>query len=120
MHAKIYVFNCLMVIDDFKCIWNCVQSTCMYNFGCHDIWLHDIFLKHPGDMGDNRSNLLNNYDILTYIQNQYVYSRFCLHEHNAGHRIQTSGKLLDLYLTRGPVTTWKIQVLLVLQNFYWT
>ena len=33
---------------------------------------------------------------------------------------QTSGKLLDLYRTGGPVTTWKIQVLLVLQNFYRT
>ena len=33
---------------------------------------------------------------------------------------QTSGKLLDLYWTGGPVTTWKIQVLLVLQNFYRT
>ena len=34
--------------------------------------------------------------------------------------VQTSGKLLDLYRTGGPVTTWKIQVLLVLQNFYRT
>ena len=31
---------------------------------------------------------------------------------------QASGKLLDLYWTIGPVTTRKIQVLLVLQNFY--
>ena len=31
---------------------------------------------------------------------------------------QTSGKLLDLYRTGGLVTTWKIQVLLVFQNFY--
>ena len=33
---------------------------------------------------------------------------------------QTSGKLLDLYQTKRPVTTWKIQVLPVLQNFYRT
>ena len=33
---------------------------------------------------------------------------------------QTSGKLLDLYRTGGLVATWKIQVLLVLQNFYRT
>ena len=31
---------------------------------------------------------------------------------------QTSWKLLDLYRTGELVTTWKIQVLLVLQNFY--
>ena len=36
------------------------------------------------------------------------------------HSLQTSGKFLDLYRTGGPVTTWKIQVLLVLQNFYRT
>ena len=35
-------------------------------------------------------------------------------------RKQTSGKLLDLYRTGGPVTTWKIQVLQVLQHFYRT
>ena len=34
--------------------------------------------------------------------------------------MQTSGKLLDLYRTGGPVTTWKIQVLQVLQHFYRT
>ena len=33
---------------------------------------------------------------------------------------QTSGKLLDLYRTGGPVNTWKIHVLPVLQNFYRT
>ena len=33
---------------------------------------------------------------------------------------QTSEKLLNLYRTGGPATTWKIQVLLVLQNFYRT
>ena len=32
--------------------------------------------------------------------------------------LQTSGKLLDLHRTGGPVTTWKIQVSLVLQNLY--
>ena len=33
---------------------------------------------------------------------------------------QTSGKLLDLYRTGGPVTTWKFQVLLVLHKSYRT
>ena len=35
-------------------------------------------------------------------------------------QLQTSGKLLDLYRTGGPVTTWKIQGLQVLQHFYRT
>ena len=34
--------------------------------------------------------------------------------------MQTLRKLLDLYRTGGPVATWKIQVLPVLQNFYRT
>ena len=33
---------------------------------------------------------------------------------------QATEKLLDLYRTGGLVTPWKIQVLLVLQNFYRT
>ena len=35
-------------------------------------------------------------------------------------RVPDIGKLLDLYRTGGRVTTWKIQVLRVLQNFYGT
>ena len=34
--------------------------------------------------------------------------------------LQTSEKLVDLYRTEGPVTTWKIIVLLVFQNFHRT